>query len=114
MNFLLQTVMFVFGCVGMTQIIVESSIAFKVKNFVKSYTPNFLKPVTGFFLELTGCYQCTGFWVGILVGSLYVIPSAQNYFDYGKIFVSGCASSCLSLAWTSLLLFLESQTVIKT
>lgn len=114
MNYLLQTVVFLFGCVGMTQIIVESSISLKIKNLIKTWSPAFLRPVSGFFLELTGCYQCTGFWVGIIVGCVFFIPGAQTYFDYAKIFVSGCASSCLSLAWTTLLMYLESQTVIKT
>jgi hypothetical protein len=113
MNNILSTVIFIFGCIGMTQIVVESSIANKFKNLVKTYTPKTLQTISNFFLELTGCYQCTGFWTGIFISCLYVLPCVETYWDYAKIFVGGCASSCISYFWATFLTYLESQTVIR-
>ncbi len=97
----------------MTQIVVESSLSNKIKNFIKLKTPQVLQPISNFFLELTGCYQCTGFWSGVFISSLYVIPYTTNYWDFAKIFVGGCASSCISYFWATFLTYLESQTVIR-
>lgn len=113
LNPMVEVLFFVFGSIGMTQIIVESTLSKNIKDKVKKYTPSFLMPVTDFFLSLTGCYQCTGFWAGMFISAIMLIPCAESYWDYGKIFVGGCFSSCICPFWTSILLYIDSKTVIS-
>lgn len=81
-NFLL----FVLASAGLTQIIVES---FFVEYFLKQRFKKMaaaedasetLKKRVGLFLKLVNCYQCAGYWVGIVCG-LITFPFL-NHFDW--------------------------------
>lgn len=99
--------LFVLGSVGMTHIIVEGEIFRPIRTFVEKYTVNFLS-------KLINCYQCTGFWCGLLVGSGLYCPENFNVLELTRIFACGCASSCLSYFWAMYLTYLEANTTIKT
>lgn len=98
------------GSVGMTVIIVESDISASVKNLLEKFMP-------AFFMKALNCYQCSGFWSGVLISLFFLLPIDETgnimLLNLGKNFASGCASSLLSVFWASLMLLIESKTVIS-
>lgn len=108
MSNIYNTVIFVFGSIGFTQIVVESQIIKPVKTFLAKFLPSFL-------MSGLDCYQCTGFWAGVFCSFLLM--------DYNQViadpwllricFVCGCAGSCLSYFWAYLITFIEANTVLK-
>jgi hypothetical protein len=108
MNSLFQTVVFIFGSIGFTQIVVDGTIFKPVKAFLAKILPKF-------FLSALDCYQCTGFWAGVICGFLL---SDLNMFliDWTTlryVFVCGCAGSCLSYFWAYFLTYLEANTILR-
>lgn len=92
--------LFLFGVIGLTHIVVDSKLFEPVREWLKARLPDKLSSV------LT-CYQCTGFWSGMLTGLIVV---SHNVF---VVFVCGCAGSFLS-SWAAFYLnYLEAQTMIK-
>jgi hypothetical protein len=75
--------LFAFGVVGMSHIIIEGSIFSKPREFLKDHLPATL-------YSLFECYQCCGFWCGILGGLICFEPTL------GQVFLAGCAGSLLS------------------
>jgi hypothetical protein len=109
LNSLFQVVVFIFGSIGFTQIVVDSEIAKPVKNLLGKFMPKF-------FMKLIDCYQCCGFWSGIICG-LCCIDYNLIISDWTLvrfIFVCGCAGSCLSYFWAYFLTFLEANTVLRS
>ena len=101
------------GGVGMTVIIVESSIFVPIKNFMKKF-------MFQSFMKMMDCHQCCGFWSGIFISIFFLSPFSNlfgNWFSLvqilGKMFASGCAISLLSVFWASLMMLIESKTVIN-
>ncbi len=100
------------GGVGMTVIIVESSIFVPIKNFLQKFMPKF-------FMQMMDCHQCCGFWSGIFVSLFFLWPFSfeskwlNMLLDTGKNFSTGCAVSLLSVFWASFMMLIESKTVIK-
>lgn len=105
-NWFLNSLIWVFGCIGMTQIIVEGAIFVPVKDFLKKFMPSF-------FMKMMDCYQCCGFWCGVFMTGIYVLPNFENYYELAKIFVGGCASSFLSSFVSVLLVYLEANTLLR-
>ena len=101
------------GGVGMTTIIVEGEIFLPVKAFLGKFMPKY-------FMKMLGCHQCCGFWSGVLLSLLLAWPyhdsatTGQLTLNVGKNFASGCAVSLLSVLWASVMLYIESQTVIRS
>lgn len=99
------------GGVGMTVIIVESEISLFFKNILEKFLPKFV-------INALNCYQCSGFWSGVLISLLFMNPFEVNYtlpylfLELGKNFAAGCATSLLSVFWASMMLLIESKTVI--
>jgi hypothetical protein len=72
---LLPLLYFIFGCYGVTSILVQSKL---FKPFRK-----WLKTKSNFFGSLFNCMMCLGFWVGVLFVLLFNIsPSAMFYTTY--------------------------------
>lgn len=100
------------GGVGMTAIIVESEIALFFKNILEKFVPKFI-------INALNCYQCTGFWSGLTLSFVFMNPFEVSYtFPYlmlelGKNFAAACATSLLSVLWASIMLLIESKTVIS-
>jgi hypothetical protein len=97
----------IIGSVGMTHIVVEGEIFRPIREFVEKYTFNFLS-------KLINCYQCTGFWCGIILGLGFYTPTTLCTLELTRVFACGCASSCLSYFWAMFLTYLEANTTIKT
>lgn len=98
MNFFI----FLLACVGMTNVLVHGKILDVIKIFGKSLrgwltTPKFLA-------EMLGCYECAGFWVGIILGSIY-----SNSFSWDILFY-GFASSLVSQFYSEIIYLIRSKT----
>ena len=95
--------LFVFGTIGLSNILVHGKILDLIKIFGKSIrqwltTPKFLG-------ELLGCYECTGFWSGLIIGSYFYDQS--RWYD---IFLYGFSGSVLSQFYSELIYLLRSKT----
>ena len=71
MDFL--TLIFVFGVVGITHIIVDGDIFQPVRDFWDKIMPEYIA-------KLIHCYMCAGFWVGIF--AYWLLFYSQSVGDY--------------------------------
>ena len=101
------------GGVGMTVIIVESSIFVPIKNFLKKF-------MFQSFMKMMDCHHCCGFWSGVFISLFFVFPFATVLESWviilqtlGKMFATGCGVSLLSVFWASFMMLIESKTVIN-
>jgi len=100
-------VFFALGLVGLTHIIVDSTIMSKWRKYVKDNDIPFL---FGYKLyDMVSCHQCAGFWVG-LVGWPWALPFLSIEWSFLKILVlpviallSGCAISLLTMTSRALI-----------
>lgn len=89
---MLELLLFIFVCYGMTQILVYGSIFERVR------------PKYKFF----HCSMCVGFWVGILVYGLFSFVEKESISEclhgwfWIKAFLAGCLSSGTSYALCSM------------
>lgn len=108
-----SVILLLLGGVGMTTIIVEGDIFVPVKDFLRKF-------MHSYFMKMMNCHQCCGFWSGLFVSLFFLPPPVFSetwhtvVLDCGKNFASGCAVSLLSVLWASFMLYLESQTVIRS
>jgi hypothetical protein len=118
---LVMLVLFIFGSVGCTHIIVDGSIFkwlregpewIKINlktNFKISSEKNLLFWVLDKLTELLKCYVCSGFWCGFIVSSL----TLPNITWSQAFLLGGGASSILSNTVAIYLNYLEAQTFIS-
>lgn len=111
LNNLFVIFLFAFGCIGITSIIVDGEIFKKLREYLKLIGPEFIN-------KLLSCYQCSGFWVGIIIGSLLFLNDFFKEIESGcvvftAILLSGGASSALSYFWALYLTYLEANSLIK-
>ena len=98
---MIELLLFVFGSVGLTLIIVESEIIEPVRNVID-------KIFWAKIAKMIHCYMCTGFWVGLFSG--WVCFSGINWW---QILMAGFAGSCLSNFAAALYFYLEAHAVIN-
>jgi len=91
--------LFIASVIGMTHIIVDSTIFEPVKNFIKDYVPNKV-------YSALNCYQCSGTWCGFLCGWAIV---SNNFFI---IIMCGFAGSFLAVLGASVLNYLDSKAYV--
>lgn len=107
---LLSALLFIFGTIGMSHIIVDGRIFQELRNLAETILPEF-------WCQLFKCYQCCGFWCGLFVGYFTVVSNYGLLPEtwYGVVietFICGCAGSFLS-AWGAVYLnVLEAKMVI--
>lgn len=96
-------VFFVLACVGMCHIIVDSSVMQWFRNIVHwvSHKFGWQWPV-----DLISCYQCTGFWCGVLLGAL-MLPAGSLLAWYWQMLVGGMVSSYMSMIGAATLNYLD-------
>ena len=58
-----------------------------------------------FLSELLSCYECTGFWSGIMIGFYFFNP-----LEWYQILLYGFSGSVLSQFYSELVFFLRSKT----
>lgn len=101
-----ETIVWILGSIGMTNIIVESDIARVLKDKIKPY-------LSEFFMKGLNCYQCTGFWSGVFTTTLLFVFNNWNYEKLHCIFLGGCATSFLATFFAFLQTYLEANSVIS-
>ena len=105
-----SVVLFVFGSIGLTHLLVDSAIFAPMRDFLQVR----LWPKVYKIFE---CYQCCGVWVGFLTGLLvYGIPLILVERYYAAVvatIVSGWAASFLAYGGAAMLSYLEANSVIS-
>ena len=101
--------MFAFGCTGITSIIVDGEIFRPFREYLKAKAPDFIS-------KLLSCYQCSGFWVGLIFGGLlfwnnFYVESVHATLAF--IFLAGGTSSALSYFWALYLTYLEANSLVN-
>lgn len=94
---------FILATIGLSNILVHGKILDLIKIFKKSIR-EWLTSLN-FLSELLSCYECTGFWSGLIVGSLFVDKS-QWYL----VFLYGLAGSVVSQFYSEIILLIRSKT----
>ena len=94
------------ACVGMTNIIVESEISKKVKDFMESFTHPFI-------IKMLNCYQCAGFWAGIVVTTGCLLTHNCLFENWFYVFMGGCESSFVSTFFAIFQTYLEANSMVK-
>ncbi len=120
-------ILLLLGGVGMTFIVVESSLFIAIKDWLeKKFSNMFLvKYPVKLFLKIASCHQCCGWWSGLIL-SLVFSPFrlltepfsarvlALSVKDCGVNFAVACAVSFLSFISVLLINFIESQTMVRS
>lgn len=122
----MSLILFIFGVIGMTNIIVESTLFAPFRDKLEKTHPKLHQLVT--------CHQCSGFWSGLVCGSLILADNFAVVLDklftayqelggwgvvaccgsiltsnLGLIFVAGCAGSFLATFYMLLNTYIESK-----
>lgn len=104
----MNLILFVFGVIGMTNILVESTLKTEI---VESDLFKFFKEKTShlvrthrLFSQLFSCHQCCGFWCGLICG--WCVISTL----WTVVLVSGFAGSFLASAYVVASDFVVSKT----
>jgi len=92
-----MSLLFLLAVSGMTHIVVDSEIMEPVDEWAKSWMPARLHH------GLFECYQCSGFWCGIVLGLLVVSVNPC------VVFACGCAGSFLADFSESAFKYLEGK-----
>jgi hypothetical protein len=106
MEIIESLVLFCFGSIGVTHILVDGEIFKPVKEFIAKNLPEF-------FSKLLNCYQCTGFWVGIFFGFFLYFDVENITKSIVYLFLAGGSSSNLSYFWALVLTYLEANSLIR-
>lgn len=97
-----EIMLFVFGVIGMSHIIVDSKIFLPVREWFNKNWP--------FVGEMLGCYQCSGFWSGMFCG--WAILGLPTWWHLMYLLVAGFAGSFLSMLAAAYLNYLEAKTLV--
>jgi len=82
----MNLILFILGVVGMTHIIVDGEVSKPVHQWIKPRLP--------VLARIMDCYQCAGFWCGLVLG--LALLSHQPLI----VVAAGCAGSFLAhLGW---------------
>jgi hypothetical protein len=96
---IINIVLFVFGTIGLTHIIVDSAIMQKPRDWLRAILPTYI-------FQVFECYQCCGTWVGFLCGWLCF------GLGFKEIFLGGMAGSFLAYLSAALLTCLEANSIV--
>jgi hypothetical protein len=95
--------LFCCAVIGLTNIIVDPAVIFKpIRDFIAKKAET--NKIIAFFNELLSCYQCTGFWVGLLCGAIL----SSNIF---LIMLAAPAGRFIATMGALFLNYLESKSV---
>ena len=82
----MNVILFIFGVIGLTHIAVDSEISKPIYEWIKPRLP--------IAARVMDCYQCAGFWCGLVLG---LIVLTDNLL---VVLAAGCAGSFLAqLGW---------------
>ena len=97
---IVNVILFIFGTIGLTHIIVDSSIMQKPRDWLRAILPAFV-------YKLFECYQCAGTWIGFFCGWLCF------GLGFKEIFLGGMAGSFLSYLAAAMLSYFEANSSIE-
>jgi len=101
--------LFILGVIGITHIIVDGSIMQPFRNFCNQYAPEW-------FNELISCYQCCGFWVGVIFSIMFWGHDfGISYFYVHLImvaFLCGGLGSFMATCGAAVLNYLEAKSIV--
>ena len=127
---MVNLLLFLISAMGLTHIIVDSSIAEKPVEWLKKKLPDkilWFNPK-----EALDCHQCTGFWAGLFCSAIFGIPwvefglivNASNWAGWISLlvvwavwvflrwFLCGCASSVVCLWVSHYFTYLQARAII--
>lgn len=100
-----RLLLFCFAVIGFTNIIVDpSTIAIPMRKFIEGRAVR--SQLWSWVDKLMSCYQCTGFWVGLLAG---VILLSWNPL---VVILCGMAGSFIATWGAAYLNYLEARSVV--
>lgn len=107
---MIEFLLFIIATIGMTKIIVDSSIFSPIRDFFSPPTKSNeecpkINPFRKWIGNMMMCHQCSGFWCGLICGWKLFYPS----FSYGDILLFGFAGSYLSLLSEIIIEFIFSK-----
>ncbi len=90
---------FMLATIGMTNIVCHGKImdVIGIRPFLK-------RKLSDTIFDATQCYECMGFWCGMIVAAMVV---THNPF---MIFCLGCAGSLIAQFYNNLIYFIDSKT----
>jgi len=100
---------FVCAVIGFTNILVDpATIAKPFRDMIERWAEgeSTLQPIWKWLDKMLSCYQCTGFWVGLICGS--IIISINPLY----LFMCGVAGSFIATWGAYYLNYLEAQSVV--
>jgi hypothetical protein len=109
--------LFLLSSMGLTHIIVDSSIAEEPVKWLKNILP---KKILWFHpAEALDCHQCTGFWIGLLCSVIWGIPwmgiSLSGIYIWLMLvrwILCGCVSSVVCLWVSHYFTYLQARAII--
>jgi hypothetical protein len=96
----MEIFLFSLGVIGMTHIIVDSSIFQWLRDLADKKLPAKVA-------KMLHCYQCCGFWCGLFCGW-----AAFSTITYPQLFLAGCAGSFLANFVAIYMNYVEARTII--
>ena len=78
----MNLILFILAVIGMTHIVVDSEISIPVYKWIE--------PRCAILAKVMDCYQCAGFWCGLVLGWVLLCPNPP------VIFAAACAGSFLA------------------
>jgi hypothetical protein len=118
---MLEIILFVLGVVGFTHIMVDGKIMLPLREWLVNpsfdcwaalryvYKEIILHPVkwtTGVLSSMIGCYQCCGFWCGLVCGF-------AMFGGFWHTLMAGFAGSFLANFVAIYMNYLEAQTIVN-
>ena len=94
-----EILFFIFSVIGLTHIVVDSKIMEPVRLWLKKVLPANI-------FAVFQCYQCTGFWCGLICGWFILSHNIP------LVVLAGCAGSFLAQTGALFLNYLEAKSVI--
>lgn len=99
-------ILFALAAVGMTHIVVDGVILEGMRNWLQRHLSERV-------YQVFECYQCAGFWCGMIAGYFTVAMFMPWWTQAPITFFCGCAGSYLSAVAAIHMNVLETRTVIS-
>jgi len=94
-----EILFFIFGVIGLTHIVVDSQLMAPVRDWLKKILPPKI-------FTIFQCYQCSGFWCGLICGWFILTHSIP------LVILAGCAGSFLAQMGALYLNYLEAKSIV--
>lgn len=120
----MEIMLYIIGVIGLTHILVDSKIMQSVREwFQEPYCPSMMKCLKMLFThplvwltdyvikpigQIISCYQCCGFWAGLVVSWLVI-----TNVTFCQMIAAGFAGSFLANAAAIYMNYLEAQTIVR-